>query len=310
MPENPDKPKKRHPAKPTALQRLVAEGFFDTPSAALPYLLSGDVFCGTERVRTGGQRIPPHLPLTVRGLSRRYVSKGGYKLEGAIRDFHIDVRNRICIDAGACTGGFTDCLIQHGAERVYAVEAGFGQLMGSLRQNPRVVNLERTNLGDEKLLLLEPMPTLGTVDLSYLSLVKAVPQFRTVLYGHGELVCLVKPLFETESANARRTGNITPEDYAPLLIRLIDALSAQKGTEVCGLTHSHVTGNHGTHEFFLHVRFTGNTTSTDEAAIQTGITGQAHQTNQTGQTCQISTNWNITAQEAVRQALALPLYEK
>lgn len=135
--------------------------------------------------------------MTVRGLYDRYVGKGGYKLEGAIRDFGIAVEGRVCIDAGACTGGFTDCLVKHGAALVYAVEAGFGQLAGSLSQDARVVNLERTNLGDEKLLSLNPVPTLGSVDLSYLSLVKAVPQFRAVMHDQGELMCLVKPLFET-----------------------------------------------------------------------------------------------------------------
>ena len=131
-----------------------------------------------RKVTTGGQKVPMDRPITVRGLDDRYVSKGGYKLEGAIADFGIDVHDRVCIDAGACTGGFTDCLIKHGAGRVYAVEVGFGQLADSLSQDSRVVNLAKNNLGDEKLLSLDPVPTLGSVDLSYLSLVKAVPQFR------------------------------------------------------------------------------------------------------------------------------------
>ncbi|MDD3410922.1 MAG: SAM-dependent methyltransferase [Eubacteriales bacterium] len=238
-----------------ALQRLLTEGFFERAEDALPYLMSGAVYCGAEKVRNGGQQVPAELPMTVRGLNDRYVSKGGYKLEGAIADFGIDVNDRVCIDAGACTGGFTDCLLKHGARRVYAVEVGFGQLAGSLSQNERVVNLEKTNLGDEKLLSLDPPPTLGSVDLSYLSLIKAVPYYRAIMREGGELLCLVKPLFETDDAEARRTGELTDDAYAPLLRHLAAQLSAQERTAVLGVTHSPVTGNNGTREFFLHVAF-------------------------------------------------------
>lgn len=239
----------------TAIERLMNEGFFETKEAALPYLMSGAVYCGAQQVTTGGQKVPLDKPLTVRGLDERYVSKGGYKLEGAIADFGINVQGRVCIDAGACTGGFTDCLIKHGASRVYAVEVGFGQLAGSLSQDARVVNLEKTNLGDEKLLSLNPPPTLGSVDLSYLSLVKAVPQYRAIMKDHGELMCLVKPLFETDDAAARRTGEIDPSSYPALLRHLCDTLDAQENTHAIAVTHSPVTGNNGTHEFFLHVQF-------------------------------------------------------
>lgn len=241
--------------KTTAMERLLKEGFFETKEAALPYLMSGAVTCGATPVRNGGQIVPLDLPMNVRGLNEKYVGKGGYKLEGAIADFGIKVAGRTCIDAGACTGGFTDCLRQHGAGLVYAVEVGFGQLAGSLMQDPTIVNLEKTNIGDDKLLTLEPKPDLGSVDLSYLSLVKAVPQFRAIMHDEGELMCLVKPLFEVEDANARRTGEIGQEAYLPLLLRLVDTLNAQPHTWVAGVTHSPVTGNNGTHEFFLHVRF-------------------------------------------------------
>ena len=239
----------------TAIERLLKEGFFETKEAALPYIMSGAVYCGAEKVLTGGQKVPMDRPMTVRGLDDRYVSKGGYKLEGAIADFGIDVRERVCIDAGACTGGFTDCLIKHGARLVYAVEVGFGQLAGSLSQDSRVVNLEKTNLGDEKLLALDPVPTLGSVDLSYLSLVKAVPQYRAIMHDQGELMCLVKPLFETDDPVARRTGEIDPSGFPALLRTMCDTLDAQENTHAVAVTHSPVTGNNGTHEFFLHVKF-------------------------------------------------------
>lgn len=239
----------------TVMERLIHEGFFETREAALPYLMSGAVYCGGTQVTTGGQKVPLDKPMSVRGLDDRYLSKGGYKLESAIADFGIDVRERVCIDAGACTGGFTDCLLKHGAALVYAVEVGFGQLAGTLSQDARVVNLEKTNLGDEKLLDLQPVPTLGSVDLSYLSLVKAVPQYRAIMHDQGELMCLVKPLFETEDPVARRTGILDPTCFPSLLRRLCDTLDGQEDTRVIAVTHSPVTGNNGTHEFFLHVRF-------------------------------------------------------
>lgn len=258
--------------KRSAMDRLLEEGFFDSREAALPYLMSGAVYCGAQPVTTGGQLVPSDKPMTVRGLYDRYVGKGGYKLEGAIRDFGIALEGRVCIDAGACTGGFTDCLIQHGAALVYAVEVGFGQLAGSLAQDERVVNLERTNLGDEKLLSLSPVPAVGSVDLSYLSLVKAVPQFRAVMHGQGELMCLVKPLFEIDDPAARRTGELSPDRFAPLLRALCDALDAQPGTHAVNVTHSPVTGNHGTHEFFLHVRFgEGSFAPVEDAAIRAAV---------------------------------------
>ena len=255
-----------------AIDRLLREGFFETKEEAVPYLMSGAVHCGSLLVRTAGQMLPLESPLTVRGLNDRYVGKGGFKLEGALQDFNICVEGRVCIDAGACTGGFTDCLVQHGASRVYAVEVGYGQLTGSLAQHPAVVNLERTNLGDDRLLSLEPPPTLGSVDLSYLSLQKAVPQFREIMQAHGELVCLVKPLFEIESAQARRTGTMADSEYEPLLTHLIATLNAQPMTHVLQVTHSHVTGNHGTREFFVHVAF-GEFVSPDVTqAIQNAVT--------------------------------------
>lgn len=251
-----------------AVDRLLAEGFFNRREDALAHIMSGAVSCGGIPVRTAGQLIPIAQPLSVKGMSERYVSKGGYKLEGALRDFSIELQGRVCLDAGACTGGFTDCLIKHGARQVYAVEVGYGQLMGSLAQHPAVVNLERTNLGDDKLLALDPPPTLSTADLSYLSLIKAVPLYRTIQHGTGELICLVKPLFETDDTEARRTGTLDDSTYEPLLRQLTNALNAQPDTAVIGVTHSPITGNHGTREFFLHVLFgkTPKPNLTDETA--------------------------------------------
>ena len=269
--------------KQKAIDLLLSGGYFAEEKEARSAILAGEVYAGNQRVASPGQMLAGDAALRVKGRELPYISKGGLKLEGALRDFGIDVRDRVCIDAGASTGGFTHCLLKAGAARVYAVDVGYGQLMGSLRQDPRVVNLERTNISDEKLLSLDPRPTLGTVDLSYLSLRKGIPAFAEVLGYAGELLCLVKPLFEVEDSEARRTGVLPPDSYLPILTDLIRDVNAWTWAAAVGVTHSPVTGNTGTREFFLHVRLGEGQTPPDLESA---------------------------AEEAVGRALALEEYEK
>lgn len=231
---------------------LVNGGFARNRDEAAVLVMSGRVYLKGQRLKAGAM-LPQGSQPEVRGLHERYLSKGGYKLEAALKTFGINAAGRVCIDAGASTGGFTDCLRKQGAALVYAVDAGFGQLMGELRQDARVVNLERTNIGDESLLRLDPRPDLGSCDLSYLSLRKGIPCFREVLHGQGELLCLVKPLFETRDMDARRSGEIRDADYEPLLGALIADVNAMENCRAIGVCHSPVTGNTATLEFFLHV---------------------------------------------------------
>lgn len=237
--------------KQKLIDRLVEMGACGGEREAAARIMAGEVYINGQIARNGAL-VKEEDAVTLKGVLP-YASKGGFKLSGALEDFGVDVRGCVCVDAGASTGGFTDCLVQRGAKTVYAVDVGFGQLMGRLRQDERVVNLEKTNVSDEKLLSLSPRPTLGTVDVSYLSLRKAVPYFAAILHGEGELVCLVKPLFEIDDAEARRTGVIDDTQYQPLLRGLIDDLGALPGVSVRAVTHSPVTGNAGTREFFLHV---------------------------------------------------------
>jgi len=243
-----------HIPKPTrkcrAWERLVDEGWVTARSDAERWIMLRKVYAGGAPVTSAGQLLDRGAPLEVRGLDARFVAKGGYKLEGALDAFGLDITGRVALDAGASTGGFTDCLIKRGCQLVYAVDVGFGQLHGTLRANPAVVNLERTNIGDPSLWTLEPAPTLGAVDLSYLSLRHGVPAFAKALRGQGDLLCLVKPLFEIEDARARRDGVIPVGAYGPLLHGLCGALS-NPSVAIRGVTHSPVTGNGGTVEFFL-----------------------------------------------------------
>lgn len=238
--------------KPALSHQLVLRGAARDIQEADRLIMSGLVYVRGQRAKAG-QLVNPDDLISVRGLRDKYVSKGGLKLEGALNAFRLSPAGRVCIDAGASTGGFTDCLIKHGALLVYAVDAGYGQLKGSLRQDERVVNLERTNIADDFLLTLDPRPTLATCDLSYLSLRSGIPHFMAILRGQGELVCLVKPLFETDDSQARRSGRLDSTAYAPILRDLISFVNSLDKARVAALTHSPVTGNAGSKEFFIQV---------------------------------------------------------
>ena len=224
-----------------------------TKDEAVRWILAGEVFVDGERVYNSGQKVALEASIVVKGRDKRYASRGGYKLEGAIRDFSLVLTGRNALDAGASTGGFTDCMLKHGAVRVYAVDAGFGQLAGYLRSDPRVVNLEKTNIGDVCAEELSPFPDFVVADLSYLSLKNAIPILRRLASPGASMVCLVKPLFETTDSVARREGSIRDEkEYSLILMELIN-YAAHSGLIPRGVTNSHLRGSNGTIEFFLHI---------------------------------------------------------
>lgn len=233
---------------------LIFHGLCADKKNATALLMTGKVLINNVPARAGSLVLLDDV-VRIKDQSLPYASKGGLKLEGALEKMGVDAAGKICLDAGASTGGFTDCLLQRGAKTVYAVDVGYGQLIGRLRQDKRVINLERVNLSDKCLLDLDPVPGLATCDLSYLSLVEAVPIYRRILRNEGELVALVKPLFEIADPKARRSGQITDDAYAPMLRELIATFNAMPGTQVLDVCESPITGNAGTLEFFLYITF-------------------------------------------------------
>ncbi len=235
-------------------QALLVRDLFSDEKTARSWIMAGRVLVDNRRIDKPGFAVTSDSKIDVKGLDQRYVSRGGLKLEGALRDFHINVTAKTALDAGASTGGFTDCLLQHGAAKVYAVDVGYGQLAGKLRADPRVVVYERMNIGSLLQADLDPLPTLATLDLSYLSLRKGVPIVWQLMAPEATVVCLVKPLFEIESSEARRSGIIRDaEDYAAVLHELIAFLTSES-IPVVDITHSRERGSKGTFEFFLHIR--------------------------------------------------------
>jgi len=244
------------------IDKLINEGWFDNEKEAVPWIMARKVLVNNEPAASAKEKVLCDSTIRIREYyKKKYVNKGGLKLEGALRDFGIDVKGKVALDCGASTGGFTDCLIRHGAVKVYAVDAGNGQLSGKLAIHPDVVNMERMNLGDDLLCMLDPLPEIISLDLSYLSLVKALPICKNIFGGQaGTVVCLVKPIYEVESAGIRRSGKINDKDILRDILRSLYDSFIEQDMTVTGITNSPITGNNGTLEYFMVVRLN------DEAA--------------------------------------------
>ncbi|GCE06098.1 TlyA family RNA methyltransferase [Dictyobacter aurantiacus] len=228
---------------------LVERGIFAHVDEARRWIMAGKVLVNDQLMDKPGMAVPRDARLRVRGRAR-YASRAGYKLEAALAAFAVEVAGQVALDCGASTGGFTDCLLQRGVEIVYSVDVGYGQLLGRLRVDPRVRNLERTNLSDLTAYPLQPAPTLITLDLSYLSLTKALPVAARLLAPEGQILTLVKPLFEVESQDARRSGRI--DDVALLVEALHQVVEAglNCGLSLQGIVKLALRPRYGVHEFF------------------------------------------------------------
>lgn len=230
---------------------LVERGFFASREQAKRAVMAGLVFYEGRRMEKAGEFVDPDGLLEVKGDPCPYVSRGGLKLEGALRQFGIDVRGKVALDAGASTGGFTHCLLKHGAERVYAVDVGYGQLAWQLRQDPRVVVLERTNIRYLKPEDLGTRVDLVTLDLSFISLEKVLPAVWELLKDGGEVIALVKPQFEAGREHVGKGGIVKDPGVHRRVLERIAGVSADIGFHVKRVTHSPLLGADGNVEFFL-----------------------------------------------------------
>lgn len=237
--------------KKVAVWKLLWKREGITKEEAERLVLAGKVRSDDDPVRGVGKLIDPLASLVV-VREPRFASRGGEKLAFALQALDVDVHGRVALDVGASTGGFSDCLLQHGATLVYAVDVGFGQLAGKLRADERVVVYERTNISDPRLIELDPPPSLITLDLSYLSLRSAVPVASQMLRGGGWIVALVKPLFETEDRSARRSGELSAAKARAVAEELSTDLR-DSGFTASAPIESPVAGGKGTVEFFCSV---------------------------------------------------------
>ncbi len=242
---------------------LVRRGLVATRTRAAEAIAAGRVAVGGAPAVSPARQVQAGDPITLEGPGPRFVSRGGEKLDASLTRFEIEVAGLRCLDAGASTGGFTDCLLQRGAEHVYAVDVGRGQLAWSVREDDRVSVLERTNVRN-----LSPTDVSGVVpvtvaDLSFISLVTVAPALARCTGPEGDLVLLVKPQFEAGRKNVGRGGVVRdPAVHADVLVRVASGLE-QAGLVVVDVTDSPLRGADGNREFFVHVRHDGTPVATE-----------------------------------------------
>lgn len=236
------------------LDILVTErGLVESREKAKTLIMAGQVYVDGQKADKPGDTFSEDAAVEVRGKGLPYVSRGGLKLEKAMREFGLQLQGRTCMDIGASTGGFTDCMLQNGAQRVYSVDVGYGQLAWSLRTDPRVVNLERTNA---RYLTREQVPeeiNFFSVDVSFISLTLILPAVRPLLAEHGQAVCLIKPQFEAGREKVGKKGVVRDKAVHEEVIEKIRSFALENGFSVLGLTFSPVKGPEGNIEYLIYL---------------------------------------------------------
>ncbi len=233
---------------------LVARGLAESREKAQALILAGEVYVEGQRVDKAGTKVPQEARIEVRREVLPYVSRGGLKLEHALKAFGLKVEGLVCADLGASTGGFTDCLLKHGAQKVYAVDVGRGQLHFRLREDPRVVVMEGINA---RYLKAEDLPEpvdLITIDVSFISLTKILPAAVKLLKPGGLIVALIKPQFEVGRGRVGKGGVVRDPALHQEVIAKIKDFAQELGLEVLGLTESPLLGPAGNKEFLILLR--------------------------------------------------------
>lgn len=232
---------------------LVEKGFFESREKAKAVIMSGCVYVNNQKADKAGASFDESLPIEVRGGSDRYVSRGGYKLEKAMQTFPITLSGKITMDIGASTGGFTDCMLQNGAEKVYAVDVGYGQLAWKLRTDPRVINLERTNM---RYVTDEQVPDkidFFSADVAFISLRLILPAARAICADNATAVCLIKPQFEAGRENVGKNGVVRDKKVHISVVEDIIAYCLDNGFSVLGLSFSPIKGPQGNIEYLIYI---------------------------------------------------------
>ncbi len=232
---------------------LVEKGFFESREKAKAVIMSGCVYVNNQKADKAGASFDESLPIEVRGGNDRYVSRGGYKLEKAMQVFPITLSGKITMDIGASTGGFTDCMLQNGAEKVYAVDVGYGQLAWKLRTDERVVNLERTNM---RYVTEEQVPEkidFFSVDVAFISLKLILPAARAICADNATAVCLIKPQFEAGRENVGKNGVVRDKNVHISVVDGIVDYCLNNGFSVLGLDYSPIKGPQGNIEYLIYI---------------------------------------------------------
>jgi len=229
-------------------------------SAAQALIMAGDVYIDNQKAMKAGEMVKGTERIEVRGGGLQYVSRGGLKLEKAMKVFPISLKDKVCVDIGASTGGFTDCMLQNGASKIFAVDVGYGQLAWKLRQDERVVNLERTNIRYVTENEIPDAPNFFSVDVSFISLKIVLPVIYGLLRNDGSGVCLIKPQFEAGREKVGKKGVVRDKNVHIEVIENVLEFTRKIGFSVCGLDFSPVRGPEGNIEYLMYVKKCGEET--------------------------------------------------
>lgn len=235
---------------------LFERGFAESREKAKALIMAGQVYVNNRKALKSGDTVKEGDCLEVRGGKLPFVSRGGLKLQKAVDVFGVELNRCVCMDIGASTGGFSDCMLQHGAKKVYAIDVGYGQLAWKLREDPRVVNLERTNF---RYVTREQIPEkidFASVDVSFISLRLIVPVMRELLKDGGRAVCLIKPQFEAGRENVGKKGVVREQSIHVQVVGDIVQFMLDTGFSVLHLDYSPVKGPQGNIEYLVHVEKT------------------------------------------------------
>ena len=254
---------------------LVNGGFAPSREKAKVIIMSGKVFVNGQREDKAGSTFDPEkITIEVKGNTLRYVSRGGLKLEKALQNFDLTVDGKICMDIGASTGGFTDCMLQNGAKKVYSVDVGHGQLDWKLRNDERVVCMEKTNFRYMQPQDIDDVLDFASVDVSFISLTKILLPARRLLSDQGEMVCLIKPQFEAGRDKVGKKGVVRDKKVHEEVIRKILVFAEIAGFTVLDLSFSPIKGPEGNIEYLIYLQKNGDSLL-DETAAR-AVAEQAH----------------------------------
>ena len=233
---------------------LTEQGYADTRSKAQAIIMSGQVYVDGQKADKPGVSYEETVQLEVRGAACPYVSRSGLKLEKAVRDFGVEPKGYVCSDSGASTGGFTDCLLQQGASKVFAIDVGYGQLDWKIRSDPRVVVMERTNIRYVTPEDLGELLDLSVIDVSFISLKIVLPAIKNLLKpGAGQVLCLIKPQFEAGKDKVGKKGVVREPEIHKEVLDMFVSLAKELEFTILGLTFSPVKGPEGNIEFLGHL---------------------------------------------------------
>ena len=257
---------------------LVKQGFVPSREKAKTVIMAGQVFVNNQREDKAGSTFDEtKVTIEVRGNTLKYVSRGGLKLEKAMTEFPIVLEEKCCMDIGASTGGFTDCMLQNGARKVYSIDVGHGQLDWKLRQDERVVCMEKTNF---RYVTKEQVPEpidFASVDVSFISLEKILPPAYELLIPDGEMVCLIKPQFEAGREKVGKKGVVTDKKVHKEVIENVIRFATSIQFEVLGLSFSPIKGPEGNIEYLLHIRKKDEVVELKDWSVVDAIVEKSHE---------------------------------